>query len=120
MTKLHSISPTPHSKFSQRVDDITENRENVDVILDEVYRKGFLAGADAELEACVEWLAQNCGRWELSSALRAARRPSPDAAWATAADAAVGAAAARVAARLRQRDLLLRLISEAPVVENAQ
>lgn len=32
-------------------------------------------GADMELEACVEWLAQKCGRWELSSALRAARRP---------------------------------------------
>ena len=34
-------------------------------------------GADQELEACCEWLGQNCGRWELPAALRAARRPKP-------------------------------------------
>ena len=32
---------------------------------------------DEELEACVEWLEQNCGRWELPAGLRAARRPKP-------------------------------------------
>ena len=34
-------------------------------------------GADQELEACCEWMKQNCGRWELPAALRAARRPKP-------------------------------------------
>jgi hypothetical protein len=35
-------------------------------------------GADQELEACAEWLDQNCGRcWELLAELRAARRPKP-------------------------------------------
>ena len=35
-------------------------------------------GADMELEACCEWLEQNCGRWDLPAALtRAARRPQP-------------------------------------------
>jgi len=34
-------------------------------------------GADMELEACVEWLDQNCGRWEIPVSLRAARRPKP-------------------------------------------
>ena len=33
--------------------------------------------ADQELEACVEWLEQNQGRWEIPMALRAARRPKP-------------------------------------------
>ncbi len=37
----------------------------------------YRAGADQELEACCEWLEQNCGRWELPAALRAARRPKP-------------------------------------------
>ena len=34
-------------------------------------------GSDQELEACCEWLEQNCGRWDLPAALRAARRPQP-------------------------------------------
>ena len=34
-------------------------------------------GADQELEACCEWLEQNCGRWDLPAALRAVRRPKP-------------------------------------------
>ena len=34
-------------------------------------------GADMELEACCEWLEQNCGRWDLPAALRAVRRPKP-------------------------------------------
>ncbi len=33
--------------------------------------------ADQELEACVEWLEQNQGRWEIPMALRDARRPKP-------------------------------------------
>ena len=34
-------------------------------------------GADQELEACLEWLEQNQGRWEIPMALRDARRPKP-------------------------------------------
>ena len=34
-------------------------------------------GADQELEACCEWLEQNCGRWDSPAALRAARRSKP-------------------------------------------
>jgi hypothetical protein len=34
-------------------------------------------GADQELEACIEWLEQNQGRWEIPMALRDARRPKP-------------------------------------------
>jgi hypothetical protein len=42
-----------------------------------VARTAYAAGADAELEACVEWLEQNQGRWEIPASLRAARRPKP-------------------------------------------
>jgi hypothetical protein len=37
-------------------------------------------GADQELEACCEWIVQNCGKlhwWEIPVSLRAARRPKP-------------------------------------------
>ena len=51
-----------------------------------------------------------------AAAAAAAAAAARAAAWA-AAHAAAAHAAARVAARLRQRDLLLQLISEAPVVE---
>jgi len=34
-------------------------------------------GADQELEACCEWLEQNCDQWKLPYSLRAARRPKP-------------------------------------------
>jgi hypothetical protein len=46
---------------------------------DEVYLCKCAAqwGADQELEACIKWLEQNQGRWEIPMALRAARRPKP-------------------------------------------
>jgi len=34
-------------------------------------------GANRELEACCEWLEQNCDQWKLPYSLRAARRPKP-------------------------------------------
>ena len=41
----------------------------------------FAAGANQELEACVEWVSQWCGRWpdgtQPETELRAARRPKP-------------------------------------------
>ena len=51
-------------------------------------------------------------------AARAARAAARAAAWAAAWAADAADAAAWAAVRLRQRDLLLRLIAEAPVVEN--
>jgi hypothetical protein len=46
---------------------------------DEVYLCKCAAqwGADQELEACLKWLEQNQGRWEIPMALRDARRPKP-------------------------------------------
>jgi len=43
----------------------------------EMIQRAYTAGADQELERCVEWLDQNCGRWEIPVSLRAARRPQP-------------------------------------------
>lgn len=68
----------PHAKFSQWVDDIIEERENVDVVLCEVYQEGFLAGADAELDACCEWMQAGFGDMgNFPEKLRASRRPKP-------------------------------------------
>jgi len=70
------------------------------------------------------WAAR-AAAWAAADAAWAAAWAAADAAWAAeaaarAAEAAADAAraAARADARLRQRDLLLRLIAEAPVVEN--
>jgi hypothetical protein len=60
------------------------------------------AAADAAAAAAAADDAAAAAAWAASAAARAAR----------------AAAAARADARLRQRDLLLRLIAEAPVVEN--
>jgi hypothetical protein len=71
------------------------------------------AWAAADAAARVAWSAIAAAAWAADAAA--------DAAWAAAARAAAWADAAWAdaarAARLRQRDLLLRLISEAPVVE---
>ena len=67
-------------------------------------RAAAWAAADAAWAAPAAWAAAAAAAWA-----------------AAAADAAAdAAAAAAAAARLRQRDLLLRLIAEAPVVENYQ
>jgi hypothetical protein len=71
----HSITPPP-DKHKQWEDDILFERENVDVTLDCAWRDGFRAGADQELEACIEWLWRN--HYDMAPvALRAARRPKP-------------------------------------------
>jgi len=62
------------------------------------------------------WAAADAA-WAAADAARAAEAAA-DAAWAAEAAARAAEAAARADARLRQRDLLLRLIAEAPVVEN--
>ena len=84
MTSHPSLDSTPPSElFRQWEDDILNERENVDVVLDTVYRAGFIAGADAELEACVEWMGDSPVVWRGDPEehpgfyLREARRPKP-------------------------------------------
>jgi hypothetical protein len=75
MTDQHSLTPPP-DKHKQWEDDILCERENVDVTLDCAWRDGFRAGADQELEACIEWLIKNQNpRW--AGALQKARHPKP-------------------------------------------
>ena len=68
MAEQEGIDSTP----AKGVMRIMLNRHVVDLA-----RAAYAAGADAELEACVEWLEQNQGRWEIPASLRAARRPKP-------------------------------------------
>jgi hypothetical protein len=37
----------------------------------------YRAGADQELEACLNWLDRNCGRSEIPASLQEDRRPKP-------------------------------------------
>ena len=37
----------------------------------------YRAGADQELEACLNWLDRNCGRSEIPASLQEYRRPKP-------------------------------------------
>lgn len=76
MTQQHPITP-PKELLKQWEDDWSEEREHADVLLVNAYAAGALAGADAELEACCEWLEQNQGRWDIPVSLRTARRPKP-------------------------------------------
>lgn len=89
---------------------LPEQPAEIQTVIDPV-----IAGMDL-LASGQEWpeaAAARAAAWATADAVEAAAVRA--AAWA--ADAAL-AAAARAAARLRQRDLLLRLIAEAPVVEN--
>ena len=62
----HPITPPP------RLVEELQDLGNLDAI-----QLAYRFGADHELEACCEWLEQNCGRWDLPAAFRAARRPKP-------------------------------------------
>lgn len=90
-TDQHPITP-PLDKFARWVDDILNDREDVDVVLDCAWKDGYRAGADAELEACCKLLdgcrvipvdgyastAQNrLAAVNRVARLRAARRPKP-------------------------------------------
>lgn len=77
------------------------------------------AAADAALAWAAAWAAGDAA-WAAGDAAAAAARAAGNAAWDAARAARDAAAAAVAAARLRQRDLLLRLIAESPVVENHQ
>ena len=81
MTNQHLITP-PQDKFDRWEDNILNERENVDFVLDCVWKDGFQAGADQELEACCEWISSEL-RGQLRPAhrivddLHDARRPKP-------------------------------------------
>ncbi len=67
--QLHPMVP-PNILLNNWESDWFNERENVDVLLVQAYQ----AGADAELEACCEWLKSEGHEYE-HKALFAARRP---------------------------------------------
>jgi hypothetical protein len=69
--QLHPMVP-PNILLNNWESDWFNERENVDVLLTQAYQ----AGADAELEACCEWLDREGWSGE-SWQLLAARRPKP-------------------------------------------
>jgi hypothetical protein len=66
------ITP-PSELLKQWEDDWFEEREHADVLL----IQAFQAGADQELEACVQWTIDTPAYQMTPGALRAARRPKP-------------------------------------------
>jgi hypothetical protein len=75
MTDQHPITP-PQDKFDRWEDNILNERENVDFVLDCVWKDGFKTGADQELEACCKWLASE--RYGTAPGrIRNHRRPKP-------------------------------------------
>ena len=69
----HPMIP-PNILLNNWESDWFAERENVDVLLIQAYQ----AGADAELEACCDWLRHEYGYGEeLALKLRAGRRPKP-------------------------------------------
>jgi hypothetical protein len=71
MTNQHPVTPPPDKIHNWL------QLEKVDCTLGQIITIAAQWGADQELEACVEWLEQNQGRWEIPASLRAARRPKP-------------------------------------------
>ena len=81
MTDQHPITPPPElvEKWikSARYREFMSYPEGYEQYEQRLTTIAARWGADMELEACCEWLEQNCGRWDLPAALRAARRPQP-------------------------------------------
>ena len=71
----HLITPPPEL-FKQWEGDILNERDNVDHVLDCAWRNGFQAGADQELEACVNYIDNNMSG-NKAREFRAIRRPKP-------------------------------------------
>ena len=76
------------------------------------------AAADQAAVAAAAATAADAAAWS-AAASSSSSSSSSSSTWSAAAAAARAAATARAAARLRQRDLLLRLIREAPVLEGS-
>lgn len=68
----HPITPPP-----ELVEQLEAAICMYEISLSQAIAEAYAAGADAELEACCEWLRQNVGRWEIPEALHDARRPKP-------------------------------------------
>ena len=75
-TQQHPITP-PSKLLIQWEGDILNERDNVDHVLDCAWQNGFQAGADAELEACCEWVIRVYADDDTALALRTGRRPLP-------------------------------------------
>ena len=73
MTQQHPITPLP--KLFQRWSEQFEAGRPLYAMFEDIYR----AGADAELEACCEWIADWYGHGcnEVIGNLRTSRRPKP-------------------------------------------
>jgi hypothetical protein len=75
VTNQHPITPPPELRCQWQSESpfkvISVKRE--DYMID----RAAQWAADMELEACIKWLEQNQGRWEIPMALRDARRPKP-------------------------------------------
>ena len=77
MADQHPMTP-PTELLKQWEDAWFEESEHADVLLVNAYAAGAQAGADQELEACCEWLAERSpGAALAATELRAARRPQP-------------------------------------------
>jgi hypothetical protein len=72
----HPITPPPEL-VQQWYDDARDASVNTPQIEKLVATRAAQWGADQELEACCDWLEQNCDQWKLPYSLRAARRPKP-------------------------------------------
>jgi len=70
VTQQHPINPPP--KLMQQWAEQFEARGSLLSMFEDIYR----AGADAELEACCEWLDRNCPSVGAHH-LRTERRPKP-------------------------------------------
>jgi hypothetical protein len=71
MIENHPMAP-PSEELKQWEDNWFDEEEHPDVLLIRAYQ----AGADAELEACCEWMASKPTSERKIPELRAARRPS--------------------------------------------
>jgi hypothetical protein len=76
-TMQEQPSHPPSDKLIQWEDDLEYGRKNADVTLISAWQDGFQAGADAELDACCEWLRSKDILEPAIDALRAAMRPKP-------------------------------------------
>jgi len=72
MTDQHPITPPPELVQQWWAE---ENYDPFGVAVSNLAARAAQWGADQELEACCEWLEQNCDQWKLPYSLRAARRP---------------------------------------------
>ena len=70
MTDQHPITP-PLELVYQWADMLSSRSDHA------VFSLAARWGADQELDACCEWMEQNCGQWKLPYDVRAARRPKP-------------------------------------------